>query len=143
MDLHLSRPHILRSWAGIPDQHRQTNCLYRRMRIGATHRELSRNNGQRFLLRATLVLPAPIGSVAITTRCFLREPTFGTSETMGCGALEKPARAQPRTRYIWSAFLTTRGRLHSARYTTSTGAIRGSWCLQVHIATAFSRRNVT
>ena len=32
MDLHLSRPHILRYWAGTPDQHRQTNRLYRRMR---------------------------------------------------------------------------------------------------------------
>ena len=30
MDLHLSRSHILRYWAGPPDQHRQTNRLYRR-----------------------------------------------------------------------------------------------------------------
>ena len=42
MDLQLSRTHILRSWAGTPDQYRQTNRL---MRIGAAHRELSRNNG--------------------------------------------------------------------------------------------------
>ena len=35
--------------------------------------------------------------------------------------------------------------LGPARYTTSTGAIRGSWCLKVHVASAFSRgvqRNV-
>ena len=35
--------------------------------------------------------------------------------------------------------------LPSARYTTSTGAVRGSWYLQVHIASAFLRgiqRNV-
>ena len=49
MDLHLSRSHILRYWAGTPDQHRQTNRLYRRMRIGAAQRELSRNNGERVL----------------------------------------------------------------------------------------------
>ena len=49
MDLHLSRPHILRYWAGKPDQSRQTNRLYRRMRIGAAQREFSRNNGERFL----------------------------------------------------------------------------------------------
>ena len=49
IDLHLSRPHILRYSAGKPDQHRQTNRLYRRMRIGAAQRELSRNNGERFL----------------------------------------------------------------------------------------------
>ena len=49
MDLHLSRSHILRCWAGTPDQHRQTNHLYRRMWIGEAQHELSRNNGERFL----------------------------------------------------------------------------------------------
>ena len=39
-NLHLSRSHILRYWAGTPDQHRQTNRLYRQMRIGAAQREL-------------------------------------------------------------------------------------------------------
>ena len=29
--------------------------------------------------------------------------------------------------------------LSPARYTTSTGAVRGSWCLHVHVASAFSR----
>ena len=47
--VHLSRLHVLRYWAGTPDQHRQTNHLFRRMRIGAAQRELSRNNGERFL----------------------------------------------------------------------------------------------
>ena len=35
--------------------------------------------------------------------------------------------------------------LPPARFTTWTGAVRGSWCLQVHIASAFPRgiqRNV-
>ena len=50
MGLHLSRSHILPYWAGAPDQHRQTNRLYRRIRIGAAQRELSRNNGKRFLV---------------------------------------------------------------------------------------------
>ena len=49
MDPHLSRPHIVRHWAGTLDQHRQINRLYRRLRIGAAQRELSRNNGERFL----------------------------------------------------------------------------------------------
>ena len=35
MDLHLSRSHILRYWAGTPDQHCRTNRLYRRMRMGS------------------------------------------------------------------------------------------------------------
>ena len=35
--------------------------------------------------------------------------------------------------------------LSPARYTTSTGAVRGSWCLQEHLASSFARgvqRNV-
>ena len=48
MDLHLSRSHILRYWAGTPDQHRQTNRLYRRMRIGAAQREPPGTTGRVF-----------------------------------------------------------------------------------------------
>ena len=66
MDPQLSRTHILRYCAGTSDQHRQTNRLYRRMRIGAAQRELSRNNGERFLadgyacLRPTRGLASPL-----------------------------------------------------------------------------------
>ena len=49
MDLQLSRQQILLHWAGTPNQHRQTNRLYRQMRIGVAQRELSRANGERFL----------------------------------------------------------------------------------------------
>ena len=56
MDLHLSRSHILRYWAGTPDQHRQTNRPYRRMRIGAAQRELSRN-GERLLAPGYACVP--------------------------------------------------------------------------------------
>ena len=57
MDLHLSRSHILRYWAGTPDQHRQINRLHRRMRIGAAQRELSRNNRERFLAPGYACVP--------------------------------------------------------------------------------------
>ena len=57
MGLHLSRSHILPYWAGAPDQHRQTNRLYRRIRIGAAQRELSRNNGERFLAPGYACIP--------------------------------------------------------------------------------------
>ena len=63
IDLQLSQAHILGYWAGTPDQHRQTNRLYRRMRIGAAQRELSRNNRERFLapgLRPTRGVVAPL-----------------------------------------------------------------------------------
>ena len=57
MDLQLSRTHILRYWAGAPDQDRQTNRLFRRMRIGAAQRELSRNNGGRVLAPGYAYVP--------------------------------------------------------------------------------------
>ena len=57
MDLQLSRTHILRYWAGTPDQHRQANRLCRRMRIGAAQRELSRNNGEPFLTPGYACVP--------------------------------------------------------------------------------------
>ena len=57
MGLHLSRFHILRYGAGTPVQHRQTNHLYRRMPIGAAQRELSRNNGERFLALGYACVP--------------------------------------------------------------------------------------
>ena len=49
MDLQLSRHHILRYTAGTPNERRQTNRLYRRMRTGAAQRELSRSSGERLL----------------------------------------------------------------------------------------------
>ena len=57
LDLQLSRTYILRYWADTPDQHRQTNRLYRRMRIGAAQRELSSNNGERFLAPGYAYVP--------------------------------------------------------------------------------------
>ena len=57
MDLQISHSHILRYWAGTPDEHRQINRLYGRMRIGAAHRELSPNNGERFLAPGHACVP--------------------------------------------------------------------------------------
>ena len=57
MDLDLSRSHILRYWARTPGQHRQTNRLYRRMRIGAAKREFSLNNEERFLVPGYACVP--------------------------------------------------------------------------------------
>ena len=45
MDPQLSRKQILLYWAGNPNQHYQTNRLYRQMRVGAAQRELSRAYG--------------------------------------------------------------------------------------------------
>ena len=57
LGLHLSHPHLLCYWAGTPGQHRQTNRLYRRTRIGAAQLKLSRNNGERFLAPGYAFVP--------------------------------------------------------------------------------------
>ena len=48
-DLQLSLQQVLLYWAGTPNQHRETNRLYRQIRIGAAQRELSRANGECFM----------------------------------------------------------------------------------------------
>ena len=49
MDLQLSRTHILRYWAGTPDQHRQLKRFYRRMRIDVAQREFLPDQRRTFL----------------------------------------------------------------------------------------------
>ena len=48
-DLQHHRLHTLRYWSGTPSQHRQSNRLYRQMRIGGAHRELARTPSELFL----------------------------------------------------------------------------------------------
>ena len=140
MDLQSSRTHILRYWAGTPDQHSQTNRLYRRMRIGAAQRELSRNNGERVWRPATPAYNAQSGFAATATRCSPREPTFGTR---GRRSVEVAWKNQRENGTYLGQFLDDPGPiklpLPPACYTTSTGAVRGYWCLQVHDARAFPR----
>ena len=68
VDLHLSRSHILRYWAGTPDQHRQTNRLYRR--CGLVRHSVSSlgTTGNDFWRRATLVSHARSGSTTTAIR---------------------------------------------------------------------------
>ena len=97
----------------------------------------------------TGALLAQNGSAATAPRCFPTEPTFSTRATTVCDGLGRSARARLRMGYIWCVFFYDPGPikllLSPARYTTSTGAVRGSWCLEVHLASAFApgvRRNV-
>ena len=49
MELLLFRLELSRYSAGTPNQHRQTNRMYRQMRIGAAERICFRNNDECFL----------------------------------------------------------------------------------------------
>ena len=86
MDLQLSRHGSLRHCPGTPNQHRQTNRLYRWMRKGAEQRELSRSNGEWFLAPGYgFTYRTPIGFADPETPCFPTGPTFGTRATTVCG----------------------------------------------------------
>ena len=134
---------MLRYWAGTPDQHRQTNHMYRRMRIDAAQRELSRNNGERCL--------AP-GYACVTRAEWLRR----CRDTVLSKGADVWYKGDDRLWWLEeiSASTTDDGvylirilddpgpiklPLPPARYATSTGAIRGSWCFQVPEASALPR----
>ena len=106
---------------------RTTNRLYRRMRIGAAQRKLSRNHGGVFCRRATLVPHARSGSASTATRCYPREPTFGTRATMGYGILEKSVRVRRKMRHTWSDGGTIRGRSSSRFPRRATRPQRGPY----------------
>ena len=102
-----------------------------------------------FWHRTTLEPHARSGSAATATRCSPRESAFGTRATMACGGLKKLSASTTEDGVSLAQMLDDTGPfklpLFPARYTTSAGAVRGSWCLQVHVASAFSRgvqRNV-
>ena len=110
---------------------RQTNRLYRQMRIGAAQRELSRANGQRFLAPGYGRVPrADWLRHCSTTRCPPMGPIVGTKPMTACGGWGKSALEQPPTGNIWYVFLDHQGPikvpLSPAHYRTSTGSVRGS-----------------
>ena len=126
MDPHFIHTHMLRFWAGTPDQHRQTDRLYRRMGIGAAQCELFRNNGERFLAPGYACVPRAEW-LRRTIRCSRREPTLGTRATMGCDGLEEFARVRRRMEYTWSDFWTTRGQSISLFPRRATRPQRGPY----------------
>ena len=62
---------------------------------------------------------------------------------MSCGGLKKISASTTEDGVSLAEILDDPGpfklTLFPARYTTSAGAVRGSWCVQVHVASAFSR----
>ena len=143
MDLHLSRSNILLYWAGTPDQHCQTNRLYRRMRVGAASRELSRNNGERFLAPGYTCVPRADWLRRYHDTVLPKGAHFWYKGDDRSRWLGKISASTTEDKIYLVRFLDDPGPIElplpPARYTASTGAVRGSWCLQVHIASAFPR----
>ena len=110
VDLQFSRTHISRYWAGTPDQHRQTNRLYRRMRIGAAERELSRNNGDRFLAPGYACVPRADCLYRCRHTVLPKGAHVWYKGDDGLWCLGKISTSTTRMEYTWSDFWTTRCR---------------------------------
>ena len=142
-DLLHSLHHILQYWAGAPLQLRQANRVYRRMRVSAAQHELARDKGARFL---------PPGYSYVTRQTWTRRFS-GTVLPVGAYFwykgqdhlwwLGKISAHTPTPGQYVVRFLDDPGpvklALSTARYTTSLGAVRGSWCLQVHQGSSLMR----
>ena len=100
--------------------------------------------GSVFWHRTTLEPHARSGSADTAAWYSPREPAFGTNATTACGGLKQQISASTTEDGISLAQVLDDPEpfklpLFPARYTTSPGAVRGSWYLQVHVASAFSR----
>ena len=133
MDLHLCRSHIWRYWASTPDQRRQINRLYRPMRIGAAQRELSRNNGERFLAPGYACVPRVEWLRRYHDTVLPKGAHLWYKGDDGLWWLGKISARTTEDGVYLVRFLDDPGPINlplsPARYMTSTGAVRGSWCL--------------
>ena len=141
MDLQLSLQQILLYWAGTPNQHRQTNRLYRQMRIGAAQRELSRANGERFLAPSDGCVPRADCLRHYSTTVLPNGAHFWHKADDGLWWLGKITARTPIDGEYLLRFLDNPGpiKLSPAQNTTSTGGVRGSWCLQLRRGRSVAR----
>ena len=119
------------------------------MRIGAEQRELSRNNGERFLAHGYGCVPRAEWFSRYSTTVFFNGAHVNYKGDDGLWWLGKVSASTITTGlYMVRCFddlESIKCPLPRPRYTTSTGAVRGSWCLQVPLSSAFTRgvqRNV-
>ena len=142
-DLQPSNNHILQYWAGTPDQHRRTNCLYCNMRIGAARRELARQTGLRTTSPGYECVSRDVWSRRFQDSVLPVGAHFWYKAQDGLWWLGKISRHAPTPNTFIVRFLDDPGpvriALSPSRYTTSQDAVRGSWCLQVHRSSSFLR----
>lgn len=142
IDLQHFRRSILDYWVGPSHQSRSCNHLYRRMRASAAARELARASGGRPLTKGYRLV-----AKSLWTGTFQRTPLpkgaqFWFKANDGfwwLGKIASPTAAPER--YI-VRFLDDPGpvrlALNASLYTTAPDAVRGSWCLQIHVSGGIS-----
>ena len=112
-------------------------------------RKLSRKNGERFLVRGHNCVPCAEWLSRYSTTVLPNGAHFRCKGDDGLWWLGKISASTTTKGVYLVRFLDDPGPiklpLPPARYTTLTGLVRGSWCPQVNIASAFARgvqRNV-
>ena len=143
MDLQLSRQPILLNWAGTPNQHRQTNHLYRQMRIGAAQRELSRANGERFLAPGYGCVPRTVwfrhhSSTVLPNGAHLWYKVVDGLWWLGKISVRTTTDGENLVRFLDDPG-PIKLPISPAHYTTSTGGVQGSWCLQLRRGKSVAR----
>ena len=94
------RKYMLQYWAGTPDQHGQTNCPWRCMRIGAAQRGLPGVPANLPRCLATAASHTQIGFVSITAVNFSTAPILMERATTGCCGWGTSMRIRLRVGYI-------------------------------------------
>ena len=142
IDLQLSRHEILRCWAGTPNQHRQTNRLTAGCEL-VLHNGNSRSNGERFLAPGYCCVPHAKWLSRYSAAVIPNGAHVWYKGDVGLWWLEKISASTTTDGVYLVRFWDDPGPIElpfsPARYTTSTGAVRGSWCLRVQLASAFAR----
>ena len=113
------------------------------MRISAAQRELSQNNGKRFLAPGYACVPCAEWLTSYHDTVLPKGAHFWYRGDDGLWWRGKISASTTEDGVYLVRFLDDpepiKLPLPPARYTTSTGFVRGSCCLQVHEASAFSR----
>ena len=119
------------------------------MRIGAAQRELSRNNGERFLAPGYAFVPRTDWLRCYHDTVLPKRAHLWYKRDDGLWCLGEISASTTEDKVYLVRFLDDPGPIKvpfpTARCTTSTGAVGGFWCVRVYIASAFSRgiqRNV-
>ena len=106
--------------------------------MGAAQRKLSRNNGERFLAHGYGCVPCAEWLSRYRTTVLPNGAHVWYKGDVGLWRLRKISASMATKGVYLVRFLDdpvpTKLPLPPARYTTWTRAVRGSWCLQVHLA---------
>ena len=134
MDLQRSRQHVVQYWTGTLLQHQQENSLYRHMHVGAAQRELSRDQGARFLSPGcSLVTYQDWTRRFSTTVLPVLTHFWGKARDHHWWLGKMYAHPKTAAHYV-VRFLDDPGpvklKLFPSRYTTTSGAERDMLCLQ-------------